>query len=231
MWEEGSSGFNNVYVSAVTESEQGVPVPIASIYGIPGTTDIAIDGNGNAVALWSEVVGSYCHTYACAYTVSEGWGAAVRLDGLTFSSLDPALAVDQAGNFYAAWAQAAGAGLSDIYCTVFRPASGWQSPQQVGTHGMARYPQLAAGPDGKVCCAWQQYDTDTAYRGDATVYGNYFNAAKGGWGTQQPLKTVIGSADAPAVSVDSSGNATVIWAQTMSSGSTSGYGIFSSRCN
>jgi hypothetical protein len=231
LWVEGGSGTNNVYVSRRSGSAWEAPTQIASIAGVfDPWTNIRIDGKGNAMALWGQLdSSSISHTYACRYTASDGWSMAERIDNSVSDSIDQYLAVDSSGHFYAVWTQRTDTALSTILCRKFIPDTGWQAPQSVGTGYSARTPRIAADSFGNVFAAWQQYDPDDIYPGDAKIYASRFTAASG-WSAQRQLKNTLGGADAPDLAVDPSGRATVMWSQ--STGSTNGlirYGVFSSR--
>lgn len=231
LWLEGNSGINKVYVSQRTQAGWGVPQVIASIAGFPEEwTNIAVDNNGNAMALWGQQDSLFTsHTYACRYTTTNGWRAAEQIDNSIFDSIDQSLAIDSYGNYYAVWSQRTDAGFSNIYSCLYSPVSGWQTPLLVGTNGIARHPQIAADIFGNVFTAWQQYDPNDPFPGDANIYSNQYTTASG-WGMQQQLKRALGGADSPGLVVDPFGNATVMWSQSTGSvGGSITYGIFYCR--
>ena len=230
LWVEGNSGTNKVYVSQFTNTVQGSPEQIASIAGVPGWTDIALDTTGNAMIIWGQQDFSLTfHTYACRYNVVNGWGIAVKIDNSYSDCIDQTLTVNSYGNFYAVWTQRTNTNLSNIYSSQYNPVSGWKTPQLAGTGGIARYPRIVADTVGNVIVTWQQYDPNDSFPGDANVYANIFSPGSG-WGTQHQLKNAFGSADAPEIAIDSEGKATVLWSQsTASVGGTGTYGIFSCR--
>jgi hypothetical protein len=231
LWVEGDSGTNNVYVSRRSGSAWEAPSQIASIAGFfDPWTNIMIDGNGNAVALWGQLdSSSISHTYACCYTAANGWSMAERVDNSLSASIDQYLAVDSSGHFYAVWTQRTDTAVSTILCRKYIPGTGWQAPQLVGTGYSVRSPKVAADSYGNVFAAWQQYDPDDLYPGDAKIYASRFTASSG-WSVQRQLRNTLGDADAPDLAVDPSGRATIMWSQ--STGSTNGlihYGVFFSR--
>lgn len=230
LWTAEDSGSEKVYVSRCSNNLTGEPEVVASLYGPAISANVAVDANGNAMALWGAFDSSQSyHTYACHYAVSSGWGSSVQIDRSGFDCIDQTLAVDSSGNFYAAWGQRSDSFLTTIYLSKYLHGQGWLQPQQAGTGGTGRYPSVGADASGDVFVAWQQYDPQSSFPGDARIYANRYSPGSG-WGTQQQLKTTLGGADPPQLTVDLAGRATVIWSQT--TGSEAGsllYGVFFSR--
>jgi hypothetical protein len=231
LWVEGESGTNNVYVSRRSGSAWEEPLLISSIAGgFEQSTNISIDGKGNAMALWGQQDSSSAsHTYACRYTAAAGWNVAERVDSSESDSIDQYLTVDSSGHFYAVWTQITDTAVSTILSSQYSPGSGWQAPRLVGTGSPARSPRVATDSFGNIFAAWQQYDPDDLYPGDAKIYASRFTASSG-WSVQRQLRNVLGDADAPDLAVDPSGRATIMWSQ--STGSINGlihYGVFFSK--
>lgn len=68
--------------------------------------DVAIDAQGNAIALWRANAAEAGDIYANRYTPAGGWGVPQRLDvGSEDTGSDPRIALDAAGNGTAVWKQ------------------------------------------------------------------------------------------------------------------------------
>jgi len=231
LWVEGEFSSNNVYVNRYTvNSGWSTPQQIATNVSSALWTNISFDITGNAMAVWAQQDStSRTHIYSCRYAAGSGWGNAVIIDSNTLDSILPSLAVDSVGRFHVAWVQYTATG-SDIYSSYNTLASGWEAPVLIGTGGFTSSPRVAADDLGNVFAAWQLYDPNDVYPGDAKVYANRY-ATESGWGSQGKITTVLGGADPPEIAVDPQGHATVIWSQSVSSitpGSPQ-YGIFTSR--
>jgi hypothetical protein len=135
----------------------------------------AIDGNGNAYAVWQRIIASRFAIWGVRYTPSTGFGTATALgeSGAWDSSL-PTLAIDDAGNAVAAWENRvpnnAGAGGIDRYLMANRyvastggsttTRAGWQTGTfTTGFDGQGRVstterPQISFDASGNVGIAW-----------------------------------------------------------------------------
>lgn len=69
---------------------------------------VAADGMGGWVAVWSRFDGASQHIYANRYTLGRGWSGPQRLDPEPGDSKDPVVGLDRAGNGFAAWTQSVG---------------------------------------------------------------------------------------------------------------------------
>jgi hypothetical protein len=219
--------------AALGETIQLVEQSITNFYSI----NIAMDNNGNALALWTaaEPPLNIAHIYACHYSIVNGWGMVERIDNNPLGAFGQFIAVDPAGNFHAIWCRVKGRKTSDIYSCKFTPSGGWQTPVFVGSGGgvEALYPKIAADNRGNLFAAWQQYDPDAPsgfrFPGVGKVYANYSHKGTK-WGLEQQLSIAPGNARNPSLAVDQSGGVMVIWYQTTESveGILS-HGVFSSR--
>jgi hypothetical protein len=237
LWVEGYFDFK-VYVIMLSPAGLGAPQQIASSAGPFGSwTNLAMDDNGNAMALWGQFdPSSITHSYACRYTPANGWGAAKRVDDSSTYCIDQFLAVDPDGNFHAIWTQITGSSASDVYSSRFTPSTGWQTPSFVGSGGgtIARFPRIAADASGNVFAAWLQYDPNAPtgrFGGDGKIFANHCRAGSN-WEIQQLLTTALGDGDNPSLAVYQRGRAMVMWSQStgyVSGSSEIKYGIFSSR--
>ncbi len=96
----------------------------------------------------------------------------------------------------------------------------WGVPRITGDGtGNAYYPQISVDSSGNAIVVWQQYDGSTY-----DIYANRYVAGIG-WGIAEVIETGAGYAFDPQISVDSSGNALVVWHQY----DESSYGIYANR--
>lgn len=112
----------------------------------------------------------------------------------------PAIAVDDAGNAYALWADASD---GNIYFS-YRPVGGaWDANVKVNTTGTAGSPSIDVDPQGNAYAIWDY--------GDDIYFA--LRPAGGAWGSQSKVNDSGsgGMAGAPAIAVDDTGNAYAIW--------------------
>jgi hypothetical protein len=175
--------------------------------------DIAVDTGGNAYAVWED--GRNGHTdiyFAYRAAVSTTWGASVKVNDDTGMAQQgaPAIAVDTSGNAYVVWADERN-GDMDIYFA-YRPAGGaWETnirvDDDIGTAEQVS-PDIAVDPSGNAYAAWVD-----GRSGDDDIYFAY-HPAGGNWGANVRVNddaSAVAQRD-PAVAVDTSGNAYLVWA-------------------
>jgi hypothetical protein len=175
---------------------------------------IAVDSNGNIVAVWSQHDGTYNSIFANRYVADAGrWGDAGFVDSNGYVAFYPQVALDANGNAIVVWEQWV---LSDTVYHGFgnrydADAGVWGSvvriermPGQTQASGM----QVAFDTHGDAIAVWYQ-DDGTRFN----VYSNRFSADAGRWGDAGEIETGTGGVNYPRVAVDSNGNAVAVWMQ------------------
>ena len=138
---------------------------------------IAVAGNGDAVAVWQQNGNSGPPTriWSNRYTVGSGWGgfpALIQTDisgGGTATALAPQIAMDASGNALAVWVQPDGASdnTPDIWVSRYTVGSGWGTTANHGqvrinipgaTGSPAGWPQIAIDANGNALVVWYQSD-------------------------------------------------------------------------
>jgi predicted enzyme related to lactoylglutathione lyase len=183
---------------------------------------VAVDPQGNAVAVWEQASGTRLDIWSNRYMPSAGWGAAQRIETEDEGfALSPQVAVDAQGNAVAVWEQSDGTRL-DIWSNCYTPSNGWGSAGRIETEegGDASRPHVAVDARGNAIAVWEQFD-GTRYG----IWSNRYTPSRG-WGTAEPI-TPNDATDAlePRVAVDPRGNAVSVWRQS----GTTGDGIWSNR--
>jgi hypothetical protein len=114
-----------------------------------------------------------------------------------------------AGDVITAWQESSG-GFVNLYARRYKKGTGWGSTALVDTEnlGDVMFNAVAIDPNGNALVVWLQHDG--AY---ANVWQRSLVGSTGSWQAAAKVETVTGSAAAPAVAMDASGNALVIWAQ------------------
>lgn len=174
---------------------------------------LALDGGGNAVAVWMQENGTKSSIWANRYAVGAGWGIAemITANESAYSTgySSPQLAADALGNVIAVWTQYDGI-HSDIWANRYVAGSGWGVAEKVGADDSvsASSPQVAIDAAGNAVATWSEYD------------GTQFNTSSSrytinvGWGTPQLIGTIYSAIPtSPHVAVDVLGNAVTIWSQ------------------
>jgi hypothetical protein len=174
---------------------------------------IAVDGDGNAFAVWSDRRNSNADIYFAYRPAGGGWGANVKVndDPGTASQTFPDIAVDAAGNAYAIWRDSRNS--NDNIYFAYRPAGGGWGPNvmvndDTGSANQLQ-PAIAVDGSGNAFAVW------TDWRGGSDDYNIYsaYRPVGGSWGSNQRVNDDQGTAwqAEPDVAVDSTGNAYAIW--------------------
>ena len=121
---------------------------------------VALDADGNAVAVWHQSDGTRRNIWANRFTPSGGWGTAELIEtdnvGDAFS---PQVALDANGYGLAVWYQSDGT-RENIWANRFTPSDGWGAAELIETDnaGNARRPQVALDANGYGLAVWSQSD-------------------------------------------------------------------------
>jgi hypothetical protein len=192
--------------------------------GDASSVQIALDPNGNAIAVWNQFDGARVSVWANRFTPSGGWGTAELIEtdnaGDAFSAQ---IATDPAGNAIAVWQHYDGTRYN-IYANRFTPTGGWGGAELIETDnaGHARGPQIALDANGNALAVWNQFD-GTSYN----TLANRFTPSSG-WGTAELIETDnTGSAHRAQIALDPNGNALAVWEQ----GDGTRYNIWANRFN
>jgi hypothetical protein len=174
-------------------------------------SQVAVDGNGNAVAVWYQGDGTRNNIWTSRYAAGSGWGIATLLEtDDTGSAQDPQVAVDGAGNAFAVWTQYDGT-RNNIWANRYEMGWGWGIVTLIETDntGSAYAPQVAVDTSGNAVAVWYQSDGTRI-----NILANRYVAGSG-WGTATLIETDnAGDAYGAQVAVGGSGNAVAVWYQS-----------------
>jgi hypothetical protein len=171
---------------------------------------IALDAQGNAMAVWEQQIGGHYKVWANRYVAGQGWGAAQPIERAFCGDANaPQVALTAQGQAVAVWQQSDGK-HSHIRTSRYAPQTGWGTAERVGsanTHANA--PQIAFGANGTALAVWQQFD------GLKTQVWASQQAVGSGWSHAARLSVRAGAGDSlnPTIAVDGRGQATALWQQ------------------
>ena len=123
---------------------------------------MAIDADGNVVAVWEQYDGTRYNIWSNRYTTSTGlWGTAELIEANnTGNAYDPQVAIDADGNAVAVWRQYDGTRYN-ILSNRYTASTGlWGTAALIETDdaGGAYVPQVAIDADGNAVAVWRQSD-------------------------------------------------------------------------
>ena len=177
--------------------------------GHASNPQVAIDGSGNAIAVWQQDDGDRSNIWSNQYVVGTGWGTPTLIEtNDAGSARNPQVAVDDSGNAMVVWEHFDGTRY-DIWSNRYDVGTGWGTAvliEAIDT-GNAYDPQVAVDADSNAIAVWHQSDGVSF-----NVWSNRY-VAGAGWDEAQIIETVAGDAGYSQVAVDGSGNAVAVWSQ------------------
>ncbi len=178
--------------------------------GNAGAHQVAIDTDGNAIAVWDQYDGTRRNVMSNRYIPGTGWGTPVSIETGDEGTYDPQIAIDPDGNAIVVWGQAEDT-YHSIWANRYTAGTGWGTAELIETDntGVALNPQIAVDADGNAVAIWAQFD-GTRYN----IWSNRYTSGTG-WGNAELIETNDGHAQhyQTAVAVDLDGNATAVWSQ------------------
>jgi hypothetical protein len=212
VWTQSDGTRDNVWVNRFTPAGGWGTATLIETNNVGGAEQpqIAMDTSGNALAVWSQVDGSYLSIWANRYTPTGGWGTASLIEsGNAGPAFSPQIAFDTSGNAMAVRMQADSLRYN-IVANRFTPSGGWGTASLIETDnaGNAENPQIAFDASGNAMAVWQQTDGTRT-----NIWANRYTASTG-WSTATLIETDnAGPAIKPQIALDSSGNAIAVWSQ------------------
>lgn len=170
-----------------------------------GSPQIAVDGAGNAIAVWAQGGEIRANRFSAS---SGDWGLAPLPVISAGSAVSPQVALDGAGNAFAVWKQFNGG--FNIWANRFDAVGGtWGTAQEIETNpGVASDPRIAVDGAGNALAVWPKDD------GTNSIWANRFNAGTVAWGIAQRIENDDGFASSPEIAFDGAGDAMAVWEQS-----------------
>ncbi|HAK59465.1 MAG TPA: hypothetical protein DCO77_03645 [Nitrospiraceae bacterium] len=172
---------------------------------------MAVDGSGNAVAVWDQSDGTRDNIWANRYVPGFGWGTAVLIETDNAGhAYYPQVAVDGSGNAVVVWNQSDGT-RDSTWSNRYEVGTGWGTAMLIESDnaGDASNVQVAVDGSGNAVAVWYQSDGTR----DSTWANRYVVGT--GWGSAMLIESDnAGDASNVQVAVDGSGNAVAVWQQS-----------------
>ncbi len=221
VWQQretgASGGRNNIVASRYVDGAGwGLPSAIetnGSAAGDDQLPQIAVDPNGNVIAVWNLMRFGSTTVWANRYAVGTGWGAASQIGIGNLNTVDtlPHIAMDAVGNGFAVWQQYNGS-ILNIWGNRFVVGTGWESAALISDSTMSsRDPKIAADMNGNAIAVWGQFNPTTLAD---DIFANRY-VVNTGWGTATVIQanTTKNNAYRPKIAFDATGDAMVAWYQ------------------
>jgi len=207
VWHQGDGMRKNIWANRfasvggwqtaeLIESENG---------GDAKNPQVAVDANGNAIAVWQQNDGMDNYAAANRYTPGGGWGTDLSIDNAPGVSSRPQVASDAAGNAIAVWP-----GIG-VRANRYAQGVGWGTAEDIRSDmtGGLGAPEVAVSPDGHAIAVWPQTDGTRA-----NLWANRYEPGSG-WGTAELIESDdAGGVQWPRVAIDPNGDAVAVWHQS-----------------
>lgn len=229
VWQQRDTGANggrsNIFASRyVAGTGWGLAGAIetnGSTAGDDQLPKIAIDSNGNVIAVWELMRFGSTTVWTNRYAVGTGWGTASQIGtgNLNIVNVNVQIAMDAAGNGFAVWTQYIG-NVPTIWSNRFTVGTGWGAATLISDSTMnSRDPKIAADVNGNAIAVWGQFNLTTSAD---DIFANRY-VAGAGWGTATAIQTdSVGDSDyRPKIAFDATGNAMVVWYKMVNFGTSS----------
>lgn len=197
-------------VTTATESGWGVPELIETYdAGSAHSPKIAVDGKGNAMAVWYQYYteATLPSIYAGRYVAGAGWEPPQLVENSYQNTFEPDVGMDSQGNAIVVWTEWDDTRWN-LWSNRYVAEVGWGEPQLIETNdlGSVAKPDIAMDAAGNAVVVWQQFD-GVQYH----IWSNRYVAGVGWMTAQQIDQDYTGDCFEPKVGIDDSGNAIVVW--------------------
>ena len=166
---------------------------------------MALDDDGNAIAVWVQ----FNSVYANRYVAGEGWQGPTVLHTLPGNAYRPTAGFDNNGNVIVVWMQFDDTSFGrSIYVRHYADGA-WQATyrfEETGNPGNPGTPEIDFDTEGNATVVWLQSD------GTTTRLYEKRHLATGGWQGATPVASGVGDfPDYLQFDVNAHGNAVAIW--------------------
>jgi hypothetical protein len=178
--------------------------------GDAAVPQIAIDANGNAIALWLQF-GSNAHVWSSRFIAGSGWTEAHNLDpNNTAQEFTPQIAMNARGEAQAVWRRIDGAHQSIVSAPYLADSWGAAQPIAGGDELEVLLPSIALDANGNALAVWQQISAPGGVR---EVWASRYTP-QSGWGQGASISKaeLIIDTSSPHAAIDANGNALAVWA-------------------
>jgi hypothetical protein len=199
----------NFIIQSASRPAGGVwqaPVDLSLAGGNASNPQVAVDPQGNAVAVWFRSNATNYIIQAAARPAGGVWQAPVDLSVAGQNAYDPQVALDSQGNAVAVWERSNGSNF--IIQSAWHAAGSavWSGAVDLSGAGQsASSPQVAFAPLGNAVAVWHRYN------GANWIIQSAADPVGGPWQAPVDLSVAGQSATYPHVAFTPLGNAVTVW--------------------
>ncbi len=218
------------WMFATHRRQFGVATPVETTTDAAQLPQVVVDGNGNAIAVWRQDVGTISNLWTNRYVPATGWGTPALLETMDDGdALNPRLAINRAGTAVVVWEQDDGTTHTDLYVRRYVVGTGWDTATKIGNpNGASAYgADIAIDRDGRIVVVWDQFPVAPPTTTRQSVYAQRYVPGSG-WDTATLIETdETGHTGTVRVTIDDAGVATAVW--TIGNAGASAFYLWSNR--
>ena len=211
VWVQNDGTYDRMWANRYVAGQGwGTPQVIETNPGDADFARVAVNGNGNAVALWKQFNGVNFDIWANLYVAGQAWGTATLIETSSEDASETWVAMDTQGNAMAVWRQSDGVDPNpSIWASRYVAGSGWGTPTLLEPNpGFASFPHVGFDNSGNAIVVWYQEFGDPGRH----IWANRYVAGSG-WGTPTRLDSYFQNGQGPSLAVNGDGNAMATWRQ------------------
>lgn len=219
VWSEQVSGSSRIRARRFVAGDgwSSGPMPVDGGIGRATTPRVAMDGNGMAIAVWTQYDGTRERIVANRFN-GIGWSTADTIDASnTGEHSDPQLVGNAAGQAIVAWIHR-GSATPQLLARSYTPSTGWSGtvqPLNIGAASPLAH-RLALNSQGQAMALWQEGIGDVN-----TLWSRSYQTTTGWNGTVQQVDAALPATDAMArlcLASDAGGDAIAVWSHKAAGG-------------
>lgn len=213
IWVQSDGARSNAagrYYDAGTDTWQAV-ASLENGSGDVQSPRVAIDTDGNALAVWYQSDGSVLDVMSNRYVPGSGWGTAAAISALNQNGYDPKIAMTPDGDALAVWYQYDGTRYN-VWANRYDHTAGWGSAELLETEETVSSDTASVVVDtnGNGVAVWIENDDS----GTLNLMANRYVAGTG-WSPAEAIESSTETLNAgAALAVDGGGRITAVWAQS-----------------
>jgi len=213
VWQDRSTGYIEAALGSAQSDIWLAPTPVSTAGARSVDSRVAIDPQGDAIAIWTRQLPTSYVVEAAVRPVTTGtWQPPASLSPAGETATEPEVAVDASGDAVVIWEGSSNETEEEIQASS-RPAETgqWEGPVtiatgQVSERRIGEFPELAVNALGDVVAAWDQWN-GSSY----AVEGSARPAGTSAWQAPSPLSSSGPDSYMPDVGIDPQGNAIAAW--------------------
>ncbi|MFQ5935560.1 MAG: hypothetical protein ACE5LB_04025 [Acidiferrobacterales bacterium] len=207
---DGNSDDSGAANASSSSAEWGTAAAIGTETPSAVSPQVAVDGSGNAMAVWQQQDGDRYSIRARRYHAASGeWGDAEVMETVALEAFTPKVAMAPGGNAAVVWLHYDGDRYQVWVKRYDAAAAKWSDAQLISTTVLtsARAARADIDDRGNAVVVWYQENG-----GRYGVWAGHYDST-GGWSREVRLDMNTGIALFPRVAMDGRDNAIVVWYQ------------------